>query len=298
MKVELSKNEFTPDPKSLLAASLKIGTRVELVLNRDEAQEAVDVRSSRLYGLTDDGFLVLAQTDPPLFPSDAGVDVEVTFLVRFRKGSRDYWIRSGYYDRIARIVKDFDLGTLRDDVILVPRPRKVWETNLRMHYRLVNPTGVSARIVSGDMRHLVETEFEVFVRSARQDLLSNQKHPKQMFNDWVGHIREIITHAAMTQKSLEVALLDISFGGAKLGHPNEWRFPLAASLTLSLMWEDQTLDLNAEVIRQGAIEVRRSRNTRFTSVRFVNNDREVKQRLNHLIGEINRRELARMSGLE
>lgn len=299
MDFELKKEGNAPTQEEMLALSLRPGTRVDIVVKRDDRREELDVRRSILYDTTRDGFLILGQTAPPVATSMVGYKLEISFLVRLQKYGQTRWIRTGFVAVLDSIEDKYALGDgKRDAVLLVPTPRELEEWNLRMHYRLTPPAGAAIYIIPKDLRQIVDRDLQEFMQKARNDLLNYSDNPKQMLKEWVDIIKEIVVKAARTKHTRQASLLDISFGGAKLAHPEGWKYPLGSQLELTMVWDEINLDLPAEVVRLGKLNVFRTNYNRFTSVRFVNLPWETQSRLNKLIAKWTRDELARFSGLD
>lgn len=285
-------------PKEILEASLRPGNRVDVVLEKDEIRENLVVASSRLHDVKPDGTLILAQTSPPLRPSNVGRLIEITFLTKVRKKTKNRWIRTGYFTPLLEVKTNHPVGNGRETVLVVQAPKEVEEVNLRMHFRMVPPSGVYMLIIPKDLRQIVDQDLVRFLETARADLLADEVSPQEMLKNWNGLIKEIVIKAARTKRSPRAYVLDISYGGGRLSHPEGWDYPEGTLVQLTIDQEDLKLDLNAEVVRTGPISVARSRYNHFTGFRFVKNKPEDLQLLHKWIREIIRRELARKSGLE
>ncbi len=129
-----------PPQEELLATSLRPGRQVDLILKLDMERDFIDVRSSLLYKVTNNGLLVLAQPKPPVAPSHVGKPLEVTFLSRYHDIPGGRWIRVGYKTKLLKIINDYEVEPgLRDDVLIVPKPKRLELASVRLHYRISPP---------------------------------------------------------------------------------------------------------------------------------------------------------------
>ena len=294
----MKSSDNKPDSKELLQASLVPGNRVDIVFSQDEFQENMDVRSSLMHEVTKNNILILAQTSPPALPKHVGQEMEVTFLVRVRKGLVRHFTRTGYRTKLLKIVPNYLVGQKREAVLAFAAPTEVREANLRMNYRITPPSGVKMHILPEGISGLVDQDLDEFASQAKEDLLQADFAADELFQTWMDRISQIVTKADSARQVTTAAVHDISFGGAKLAHTKDRTYPPKTKLNMTLVWGSHRLELKARVVRIGELEGVRSEVSRFTSVSFEGNDSDTRTRLNRLIGEMNRQQLAKLSGLD
>lgn len=136
---EPAKRKAEPSQQELLAEALRPGREVSLAMSTDMVNEFIDVRASMLHDITEDGLLILAQPSQPLDKHSLGRVVDVTFLVPHPDRGAEH-LRLGYKTRVQKLVDGWQVGPgFSDNVVLVPKPKKLERTTLRLHYR-VEPT--------------------------------------------------------------------------------------------------------------------------------------------------------------
>ena len=292
-----------PIQKELFLACLRPGSHADLVLNRDDDEETVEARGSMVHDLTRDRKLILAQTSPPLGKSYLGKSLEVTFLSRFDDIPGGRLLRVGYAAKLLDIIPDYHLSpTLVETVLVVNVPPRLDETSLRMHFRVVPPLeyGLKAFIGAAALRKIIDAEAGKFEYSVRKELWNRQRHPKMVLRDLSETLKlmiESVNNQAEDVRQAEVA--DLSEGGCRLIHPRTWDMFTGKRLDLTLVWGDETLDAQAEVVRGGEVKSRGGSAARnFTCLRFVSPPVDIRRRLAKLLNEILRKELAKRSGLD
>jgi hypothetical protein len=108
-----------------------------LILQTNLNDNLIDVRPTVLHDVDPKGRLVLAQTQPLIKTSFAGRSMEVTFLARYNDVPGGRWLRVGYVAQLMGVLDDYKLGPeMREQVLLVPGPKKLDTFTLRLDYRL------------------------------------------------------------------------------------------------------------------------------------------------------------------
>lgn len=139
--ISTSRGEETPPQDVLRKACLRPGRNVDIVVAQDLDRDLIDIRTSTIHQIDDDGGLVLAQTSPPLGPSARGRLLEISFLARFFDQPGGRWLRVGYRGRLREVAGGFRLaGGSVEQVLLVDGPQSLEKHNLRLYFRL-EPTG-------------------------------------------------------------------------------------------------------------------------------------------------------------
>lgn len=113
---------------------LRAGAEAFLVLHKDALRERIDVRQTRVLAWEGD-VLVLAQTDPPVRRGPGGAQAEVVALWPASAGE----LRPmGYAARVLDVLADYPHRGMAVEAIAVsaPAPDELFETSLRMHYRV------------------------------------------------------------------------------------------------------------------------------------------------------------------
>ncbi|MGD9125551.1 MAG: PilZ domain-containing protein [Desulfarculaceae bacterium] len=139
-----------PSQQELRSICLRPGRAVDLIIEADLDQNLTDVRASYLHELeTREGKeqLILAQTSPPLRPSQVGADLEVTFLNRNIKVSGGEWFRVGYEAVILELRRNYRLSSGEiETVIVVSGPQRFERLTLRLSYRVEPPLDYDLRL--------------------------------------------------------------------------------------------------------------------------------------------------------
>lgn len=292
-----------PSQKELFLACLRPGSHADLVLKRDDDEETVEARGSMVHDLTRDRKLILAQTSPPLSRSYLGKLIEITFLCRFDDIPGGRLLRVGYTARLLDIISDYHLSpTLIEPVLVVDVPPRLDETSLRMHFRVVPPLeyGLKGFIGAATLRKVIDAEASQFDHQVRRQLWDRQRHPKLVLRDLTEALRVMVDNVnKMVEEVRQAEVADISEGGTRLVHPRTWEMVPDSRIDLTLVWGDETLDVEAEVVRGGDVESSRgSAPKAYTCLRFVAPGPETRRRLSKLLNEILRKELAKRSGLD
>lgn len=124
----------------LLETSLRPGTHVDLVLERDENRETVLVRDSLLHDVRG-RLLLLAQVSPPLGKANVGELMELTFLARYYlEGVGPEWLRTGYFANLKEVLPNFPIRPdVLEPVLVFEAPKQLTLMTVRMHHRMVPP---------------------------------------------------------------------------------------------------------------------------------------------------------------
>jgi hypothetical protein len=137
-------------------ALIKPGREVFVVLHKDPLRERIDVRVSRVLQLQDD-VVFLAQTEPPVLHEQGGLTVEVAVLAPDEEQSMR---PLGYVARLLDVRDDYLLDDMRVEALAVsaPAPGDLFETSLRMHYRVPvdESMGVVIRLEGFDEPELLD----------------------------------------------------------------------------------------------------------------------------------------------
>jgi len=109
-------------------------SQVFVVLHKDPLRERIDVRATRVLHLEED-VLFLAQTWPPVPHALVGSAMEIAVLAPDQDGAMR---PLGYQARLLDLRDDYPTGDLPIQALAVsaPKPGDLFETSLRMHYRV------------------------------------------------------------------------------------------------------------------------------------------------------------------
>ncbi|SNS20366.1 PilZ domain-containing protein [Humidesulfovibrio mexicanus] len=116
------------------AVLLRAGAEAFIVLHKDALRERIDVRQTRVLDWEGD-VLFLAQTDPPVPREASGAQAEVVALA---PACGEELRPMGYVARVLDVRPDYPSAGLAVEAIAVsaPTPCDLFETSLRMHYRV------------------------------------------------------------------------------------------------------------------------------------------------------------------
>ena len=291
-----------PSQRELFLACLRPGNHVDLVLERDEDLGTVEVRGSTLHDLTRERKIILAQTSPPVSRSRIGKSIEVIFPLRLEDVPGGRWLQVGYKSTLLEIAADYRLSAnITETVLVVNVPSRLDETSLRMHFRVTPPLefGMKVLIGAAQLRKAINAEVPKLDCQVRSQLWNRQKHPKIVLRELTEALRVTLENVNRQVEDVrQASLADLSEGGAKLVHPLTWEYQPESKVELTLVWGDESLDVEAVVVRGGKIDIRAGSPMGFTSVRFDNPPAETHRRLARLVQDMLRRELVRRSEME
>ena len=110
--------------------------RLELITAEDLIKETIDVRTTIIYDLDDQGRMIVAQTSPPILRSWLGQAITASFLTRDEK-NRDL-VRYGFPTRIEDLWPEYQLreDVIETAVLLGPPLAEVEVRSVRLLYRV------------------------------------------------------------------------------------------------------------------------------------------------------------------
>lgn len=110
--------------------------RLELITAEDLIRETIDVRTTIIYDLDDQGRMIVAQTSPPILHSWAGREITASFLTR-DDDNRDL-IRYGFPTKIEDFWSEYQLreDVVEPAVLLGPPLAEVEIRSVRLLYRV------------------------------------------------------------------------------------------------------------------------------------------------------------------
>jgi hypothetical protein len=235
----------TNHDNSDLIRQIRPNKLVDLIYDVDFFSDAIDVRRSVIYDVTDDRRVVVAQTDPPILKSAVGRTIEVTFM--YTVPGQQSTHRFGYQAKITEYVTQYQLRSeTSEPALMLTYPSVFKESGLRMHYRL-EPT----------------ISFEVRFCLAEQ-------------------------------KDLDLPIIDISLGGARLNLPGHLQVQRHQKLHLKLHLAGAMYRVSARVQR---IIVGEHSGFHQVGVQFLDLDDQCKQQLNLMIQAHARQQLRQRAGL-
>lgn len=290
-----------PSQKELFFKSLRPGTHVDLVLERDDESGAMLARASMVQDITRDRRLYLAQTTPPLHHSRIGQDLEVTFLCRFDDIPGGRWLRTGYRAKLKAIESILLSSGMVEPVLVVDLPTRLEVTTLRMHFRLTPPTeyGLRAYLAASQLRDLINNQVNGFERRLKRELWNQDRHPKRIIRELTDALQALLeTVYERTANVKQAQVVDLSEGGAYLVYDREIVLEVDSVHDLTLVWGDETMDVQARIVRSGELTPEPHPHRVFSSVQFLNLNLEDRRRLAKLLQEMLRKELARRAGEE
>jgi hypothetical protein len=286
-----------PSQKELFLRSLYPGNHVDLVINRDDSSDVVEVRGSIIYDITRNRQLILAQTSPPILPSQAGLPLEVTFLCQSQDGEgNSKMLRTTYNTQLLSIIPQYRLSpTQTESALLVPLPARLEIASLRLYYR-VEPQGKfnmraywSTEALGNEIDELIAS----FGRMLRREIWLREKHPRRLAQDLTHVLQELLEEAYQKTNRMQHAYIkDISEGGAKLVYAREAKLPQDELQKLTLLCGEELWEVYAQVVRSGELEPEPHPSRIFSAVRFVNLNNQTKIHLSKLMQEMMRHELA------
>lgn len=95
----------------------------------------------------------------------------------------------------------------------------------------------------------------------------------------------------------KLTLVDISASGVKFAHPRIWHFSVGHPITLAVASAGQNLILEGRVVRSGEMRSGHHSGRGVTAVQFSFTSQDTQRKLNELIQEMIRHNLAKRSGL-
>lgn len=291
-----------PNQKDLFLTCLRPGNHVDLVTKRDDDSEIVESHGSMLQDITRDRKLILAQTSPPLGPSRVGSNLEVTFLIRLDDVPGGRLLRVGYSTPLVAVIQNYRLsGSVTEPVLVVDLPPRLDETSLRMHFRVVPPLEMGLKVFIGaaTLRRVIEEEAVKFDHLLRNELWNREKHPKLVVRDLGEAVKLAVESVARKVEDVRQAeVADISEGGIRLTHPAAWSLQPQERVEVTLVWGEDTLDVEAIVVRGGELGTRGGRAKKFSCLKFGYQNLEIRRKLSKLVNDMLRKELAKRAEME
>lgn len=285
-----------PSQKDLFLRSLYPGNHVDLVLSVDESADVVEIRASMIHDITRERQLILAQTNPPLLPSQIGAPLEVTFLCRLEdvRGANKQ-LRTTYNTQLLQVIPNFRISADQiESALVVPLPARLEIASLRMHFRVEPRMEESMRAYwsADSFNNVIDSAIEGFTKQLRREMWMREKHPQRLVRELNDSLRELIEDVYNKTEGIKQAYIkDISEGGAKLIHDRQIKLRPGDIQRLTLLWENELWEVNARIVRSGELMPEHPSRI-FTSVQFVNLDKFDRQRLAKLVQQMLRKELA------
>jgi hypothetical protein len=290
-----------PSQKELFLRSLYPGNHVDLVINHDDSSDVVEVRGSIIYDITRDRQLILAQTSPPILPSQAGTPLEVTFLCQSQDGKgNSKMLRTTYHTELISVIPQYQLSrTQTESALLVPLPARLEISSLRLYYRVEPQEKFNLRAYwsTKNLGDQIDELIAAFGRMLRREIWLREKHPRRLAQDLNLNLQELLEDAYnKTNRMQQAYIKDISEGGARLIYDRELKLPQDELQKLTLLCGDELWEVTAQVVRSGELEPAHPSRV-FSAVKFVNLDPRTRIYLSKLMQEMMRHELAfRASG--
>lgn len=129
-----------PKTKTLMKAVLRPRELVDLILRLDLDTDDIDVRRSMLHETDRQGSLILAQTSPPILPSQVRQVMEVTFLYRQPTATGNIWRRVGYRAPLMEVRQRYRVSpTVVEPALVFPGPKTFRASSVRLYYRVEPP---------------------------------------------------------------------------------------------------------------------------------------------------------------
>jgi hypothetical protein len=143
-----TKVDWLPGQKQLLKTSIRPQRQVEIVVADNQSTDGLDTRHSIIQEINPKGkTLYLSQTAPPFLPSSIGRVLDLSFLGRYFDIPGGRWLRVGYKAKLLKIIKDYPARPdWSEDVIVVPAPKKLQPSSLRLAYRVSPPPDLDLRL--------------------------------------------------------------------------------------------------------------------------------------------------------
>ncbi|MDR1396542.1 MAG: hypothetical protein LBJ14_02250 [Desulfarculales bacterium] len=285
-----------PSQKELFLRSLYPGNHVDLVLNRDESVDVVEVRGSVIHDITRERQLILAQTLPPILPSQAGLPLEVTFLCQVQDSDgRSKLLRTTYNTELAAVIPNYRISpTQSESALVVPLPSRLEIASLRLYYRVEPQVTFNMRAYWSieTLGNEIDELITAFGRTLRKEIWLREKHARRLAQELILPLQNLIETAYGKTDSMQQAYVkDISEGGAKLVHDRNIKLDPYEIQKLTLMWQEDLWEVLAKVVRSGELEPPHPSRI-FTAVRFVNMNAPIQVRMSRLMQEMMRKELA------
>ena len=129
-----------PKTKALMKAVLRPRELVDLILRLDLDTDDIDVRRSMLHEVDRQGRLVLAQTSPPILPSQVRQVMEATFLYRQTSPTGHTWRRVGYRAPLMEVRQRYQVSPqVVEPALVLPGPKEFRASSVRLYYRVEPP---------------------------------------------------------------------------------------------------------------------------------------------------------------
>ncbi len=286
-----------PSQKDLFLRSLYPGNHVDLVLSNDDSVDVVEIRASMIHDITRDRKLILAQTSPPLLPSQAGLPLEVTFICRLNDArGESKQLRTTYQTQLLQVIPHYTISAEQtESALVVPLPARLELASLRMHFRVEPRMEESMRAYwsAGSFSNIIDDAVEEFSKFLRRELWMREKHPRNLARELSDRLQDMIgTVYDKTENMKQAYVKDISEGGAKLIHDRRFKLQPGELQKITLLLGSDLWDVNVKVVRSGELEPEPHPSRIFTSVQFVDLDRHERMRLSKLIQGMLRKSLA------
>lgn len=292
-----------PSQKDLFLRSLYPGNHVDIVLSNDDSPDVVEIRSSIIYDITRERKLLLAQTSPPLLPSQTGTPLEVTFLCRLQDSRGQYkQLRTTYNTQLLQVIPNYVIAQGKvESALVVPLPARLEIASLRMYFR-VEPRmeeRMHAYWATGSFNTVIDGAVDKFAKQLRRELWIREKHPRHLTRELSDSLQTLIEEVYNKTEGVKQAYVkDISEGGAKLIHDRQIKMRPGDLQRLTLLWGDELWEATVKIIRSGELEPEPHPSRIFTSVQFVEMDRRERQHLAKLVQEMMRKNLAERAARE
>jgi hypothetical protein len=272
---------ISPTGADLKSQSLKPGVRVDIVIG-DEIIN--DIRASELQKIYPDGTLCLAQTRPALDQSHVGKPLKVTFLFALDRQEGPCWLRTGYKTVLSGISKRPQGECGFTESILVPGPSELTETDLRMHVRMTTVDNILPVFIAPPNRQeLVNSLVDRFSHGMRSSLMAGTKRQPLLVKEFTESFSDLLDELKTGQAPLKASAVDISLGGIRFVHTDQWEFPVASRLKIALKLGQKDISLEGVVVRWGEFDPQGGDQARFTCLRFTGINEEQKGNIKELM---------------
>ena len=286
-----------PSQKDLFLRSLYPGNHVDVVITPDDNVDVAEIRPSMIHDITRERQLILAQTHPPILPSQTGLPLEVTFLCQIiDPEGRPKQLRTSYHTQVASIIPNYRISaTQTEAAIVVPLPARLEIASLRLYYRVEPQKDLSMRAYwsAEALSNEINSAIDKFARILRREFWLREKHPRRMVQDLQFGLQELVADVyAKTENVKQAYVQDISEGGAKLVHDRQIKFEPGEIQKLTLLWGEELWEVNVKIVRSGELGPEPHPSRIFTSVQFLDLSQPDRLKLSKLIQEMMRKELA------
>jgi hypothetical protein len=136
-----------PKTKALMKAVLRPRELVDLILRLDLDSDDIEVRRSMLHEVDREGRLILAQTSPPILPSQVRQVMEATFLYRQPTSTGNIWRRVGYRAPLMEVRQRYQVSPqVVEPALVFPGPKEFRASSVRLYYRVEPPAGLDLHL--------------------------------------------------------------------------------------------------------------------------------------------------------